>query len=81
MSKRCELQKEYYQRFGNYKGEGKYSEDYVRWLEDEVVALRDAPSAQKALLKNMEKSLNDALLKETPENLMKIFANHKNKAQ
>jgi len=42
MSKRCELQKEYYKEYGNYKGYGKYSDDYVRWLEDEVLALRIA---------------------------------------
>lgn len=40
MSKRCELQKEYYQAKGNYKGKGKYSDEYVIWLENEVLALR-----------------------------------------
>jgi hypothetical protein len=40
MSKRCELQKMYYQANGNYKGNGKYSDDYVMWLENEVLALR-----------------------------------------
>ena len=40
MSKRCKLQKEYYKEFGNYKGDGKYSDDYVKWLENEVLALR-----------------------------------------
>jgi hypothetical protein len=40
MSKRCELQKEYYQAKGNYKGNGKYNDDYVRWLEDQILALR-----------------------------------------
>ena len=40
MSKRCELQKEYYQSKGNYKGSGKYSDDYVMWLEEQVLALR-----------------------------------------
>lgn len=40
MSKRCKLQKEYYQANGNYKGSGKYSDDYVMWLENEVLALR-----------------------------------------
>jgi flagellar biosynthesis/type III secretory pathway protein FliH len=40
MSKRCELQKEYYKANGNYKGTGKYSDDYVAWLENEVLALR-----------------------------------------
>ena len=40
MSKRCELQKEYYQEHGNYKGEGKYCDKYVSWLEDQILALR-----------------------------------------
>jgi len=40
MSKRCELQKEYYQQYGNYKGNGKYCNKYVSWLENEVLALR-----------------------------------------
>ena len=40
MSKRCELQKEYYKEFGNYKGVGKYSDHHVKWLENEVLALR-----------------------------------------
>jgi hypothetical protein len=43
MSKRCELQKEYYKANGNYKGRGKYSDDYVMWLENEVLALRQPP--------------------------------------
>lgn len=37
MSKRCKLQKEYYKYFGNYKGVGKYSNNYVKWLEDKVL--------------------------------------------
>lgn len=40
MSKRCELQKEYYQANGNYKGNGKYCDKYVSWLEDKILALR-----------------------------------------
>jgi hypothetical protein len=40
MSKRCELQKEYYQAKGNYKGNGKYSDEYVSWLEEQILALR-----------------------------------------
>ena len=40
MSKRCELQKEYYQAHGNYKGEGKYCDKYVSWLEEQILALR-----------------------------------------
>ena len=40
MSKRCELQKEYYQANGNYKGNGKYKDEYVSWLEEQILALR-----------------------------------------
>ena len=40
MSKRCKLQKEYYKKFGAYKGDGKYSDDYVKWLEDKLIELR-----------------------------------------
>jgi hypothetical protein len=40
MSKRSELQKEYYKIYGNYKGTGKYSDDYVMWLEDQLLKLR-----------------------------------------
>jgi hypothetical protein len=51
MSKRCELQKEYYKEFGNYKGDGKYSDHYVKWLEDEVLVLRlYSVSQQRELL-------------------------------
>ena len=39
MSKRCELQKEYYKEYGNYKGGGKYNNHYVNWLENKVLAL------------------------------------------
>jgi len=41
MSKRCELQKEYYQNHGNYKGNGKYSDSYVKWLEDTIIEIRN----------------------------------------
>lgn len=41
MSKRCELQKEYYKKLGNYKGVGKYSDDYVRWLESKVLTFKE----------------------------------------
>jgi len=40
MSKRCELQKEYYKKYGNYKGNGKYCDKYVKWLESELLELR-----------------------------------------
>lgn len=38
MSKRCELQKEYYANYGSYKGNGKYNNYYVKWLEDIVLS-------------------------------------------
>tara|TARA_R110000772_G_scaffold169187_2_gene281039 strand:- start:7 stop:225 length:219 start_codon:yes stop_codon:yes gene_type:complete len=37
MSKRTELKKEYYKEFGNYKGEGRYSDHYVEWLENKIL--------------------------------------------
>jgi hypothetical protein len=40
MSKRCKLKKEYYEAHGNYKGVGKYSDNYVKWLEDQILELR-----------------------------------------
>lgn len=40
MSKRCEIQKKYHKKFGNYKGEGKYTDHYVSWLEDELKKMR-----------------------------------------
>lgn len=40
MSKRCELQKEYYKEHGNYKVNGKYSDNYVEWLEKLILTLR-----------------------------------------
>ena len=40
MSNRCKLQREYYKENGNYKGIGKYNDEYVNWLEDEVIKLR-----------------------------------------
>ena len=42
MSKRCELQKEYFKEFGNYKGKGKYSDHYVNWLESRVLTDKDS---------------------------------------
>jgi len=60
MSKRCELQKEYYQANGNYKGSGKYSDDYVMWLENEVLALRQPDvSGRSEQLINFLFYLND----------------------
>ena len=53
MSKRCKLQKEYYKEFGNYKGNGKYTDHYVRWLESKLL---DSVNQQSKLLElGMEK--------------------------
>jgi len=53
MSKRCELQKEYYQANGNYKGNGKYKDEYVSWLEEQILALRihDVSGSLPSLMK------------------------------
>ena len=40
MSKRTELQKEFYKEIGNYKGDGKYNDRYVKWLEDKILAAK-----------------------------------------
>ena len=40
MSNRCKLRKEYYKQNGNYRGSCNISYDYVKWLENEVLALR-----------------------------------------
>ena len=50
MSKRCKLQKEYYKEFGDYKGSGKYTDHYVRWLEYYVIELLDSVNQQSRLL-------------------------------
>jgi len=50
MSKRCKLQKEYYKEFGDYKGNGKYTEHYVKWLESKVIELLDGVNQQSKLL-------------------------------
>ena len=47
MSKRCVLQKEYYKKFGNYKGVGKYCDDYVRWLESKVLTFKEKLNQNK----------------------------------
>jgi hypothetical protein len=44
MSKRCELQKEFYKDYGDYKGKGKYNDTYVKWLETRVINLRSQKS-------------------------------------
>lgn len=47
MSKRCKLQKEFYKEFGNYKGEGKYSDYYVKWLEDTIIEWIPTPTTEE----------------------------------
>lgn len=61
MSKRCELQKEYYQANGNYKGIGKYSDEYVMWLENEVLALR-----QPLVISSVCDHPEEALIRDKP---------------
>ncbi len=54
MSKRCELQKEYYKEFGNYKGDGKYTDHYVNWLESRVLEITiPVVSQQRELLSDL----------------------------
>jgi hypothetical protein len=77
MSKRCELQKEYYQAKGNYKGNGKYNDDYVRWLEDQILALRihdvvGRSEQLKAFIHFAEYAKNEYSL-HIPLNLMKEY--------
>ena len=42
------MQKEYFKEKGNYKGDGKYSNDYVRWLEDKVLIQQQVNSVDLA---------------------------------
>lgn len=51
MSKRCELQKEYYQKYGNYKGDGKYCDKYVKWLESELLEFRKLTNVRQTKVK------------------------------
>ena len=49
MSKRCKLQKEYFKKYGNYKAvnsHGKYSDHYVKWLEDQVLESQPTTKSQ-----------------------------------
>lgn len=48
MSKRCKLQKEYYKKHGGYKGNGKYCDNYVSWLEEQVLVLRTHDAAERS---------------------------------
>lgn len=49
MSKRAELQKEYYKQFGTPKGTAKVSEHYVKWLENKVLELRTEKEKLQAI--------------------------------
>jgi len=49
MSERCKLQKEYFQECGNYKGKGKYSDDYVKWLENKVLLYKKRKNLYRKL--------------------------------
>jgi len=61
MSKRCELQKEYFKEYGNYKGEGKYNNHYVHWLENKVLALTLTSVSSMFYAEQMEKAYNDGV--------------------
>jgi len=49
MSKRCKIQSEYYKEYGDYKArasvnrgkDATYCDSYVKWLEDELIKLRE----------------------------------------
>lgn len=81
MSKRCELQKEYYQAKGNYKGNGKYSDEYVSWLEEQILALRihdvSGRSEQLAIsaLQKIEKVHSETYSAQVARNALKEIAN------
>lgn len=49
MSKRCELRKEYYKQHGNYKGDGKYSNSYVEWLETKILTTKNPNNMKQDL--------------------------------
>jgi hypothetical protein len=59
MSKRCYLQKEYHKEYGNYKGDGKYSDHYVKWLESRILELTIPVVVSSSSLKNENSKLND----------------------
>lgn len=61
MSKRCELQKEFFKEHGNYKGTGKYSDKYVSWLEDRVLELSQPTikSDNTKVIINLEKEIQE----------------------
>ena len=59
MSKRCELQKEYFKEFGNYKGKGKYSDHYVNWLESRVLTDKDSNQRIIEELNNIDNRISN----------------------
>ena len=54
MSKRCKLQKEFHKEIGNYKGVGKYSDSYVKWLEDKILSKKQG---ENLLIQNVSNCL------------------------
>jgi len=74
MSKRCELQKEYYKVFGNYKGEGKYTDHYVKWLEDKVLkkeqTMSNKTEIKEYVAKWMEEHESDTFVKNKQGNVI-----------
>jgi hypothetical protein len=66
MSKRCKLQSEYFKKHGNYKGVGKYSDNYVKWLEDKVIALKGITDSDidEELFAQLEKRIDDIIANE-----------------
>ena len=84
MSKRCELQKEYFKDFGNYKGDGKYSDDYVKWLEDKVKSLNQGQTLPLDGVSNsaqIDYSENDAEIAMPINSLMNEDGTHLTKKE
>jgi|688.fasta_scaffold913209_1 hypothetical protein len=48
-----------------------YTKGYTRWLEEQVLALRQPPVSGSLLLEKLRQRLDEALAKETPETLIK----------
>jgi hypothetical protein len=70
MSKRCRLQKEFYQTVGNYKGKGQYSNQYVAWLEDKVInnhILKEDATLRTRALNLLREEMSENTLKHIKE--------------
>lgn len=50
---------------------GSYADEYVKWLEDKLSKLSQHDVSGSLPLADLEKRLDEALAKETPENLDK----------